>query len=156
MADEQMTTAVDRDDIRVQIQGKLYAIGSGRILGAQLGQLINGALGTGRSYKELIPATQPPTLRQFCATYLSDIVHPTDEFSGPDQWYLIEGVAAQNSDAPEGSVWKAFVSINPSNAISVDLERCKLLLSPLGSTAPDGCALIANLTLNEHKDICES
>lgn len=152
---DQAPSLPETNEIRAAVQKRLHEERRGRVLGAQLGQLINEVLGSGYSYKALVPVGQPPTLRQFCATYLIGVVHPTEEFSGPDQWYRVEGVESVKSSGPVGSIWKAFVSLSPKHSVVLSREHGELLALPLGSTVPPSGKTIESLSLAEHKNICE-
>jgi len=158
MTDTQVDQAIDPAVISERIVKRLQSFGRNRLLGSQLGQLINESLGVGQSYKALLPAGGPQTLLQFCATFLSDVVQPTGEFSGPDQWFRVNQIELQEWSGVlgSGSTWKAFVSLSPMHAVVLNSSRSDLLTAPIGSELPEGFLTIASLTLEEHKGVCEA
>ena len=80
------------EKMKARLGASLAALSNRRVLGAQLGQMVNEALGEGRNYKAYFPHPTQDALRRFVEQFLSDLVVPTEERSGQDRYF--EAVAS--------------------------------------------------------------
>lgn len=145
------------EQVRDRLRTMLAGFGQRRILGAQLGPLVNEAIESGNTYKSYLEGSEPPTLRAFVQKYLSDIVSESGEYSGSDQFYEVRTAEGEpvNSRPADGVFWKTFVAVSPLFTLTCETETFELQTFPIGSEIPERWKPIDSVTLDEHQRICE-
>src|SRR4051812_32239054 len=111
--------------LRAEVSSALTKRAVNRILGAQLGPLINDALQDGYSYKAYLSDIQFPTLKTFVERYLPDLMEFSEERSGPDTYYRVKGASFPEAPPPTPVVhgtanpyWRTFAAVNPPNQLA--------------------------------------
>ena len=164
------------EKLRKNVQSSLLKLKQNRILGAQLGALVEQALQTaldnqtsslennqfnrGSTYKRYLPQENPPTLSTFVSQYLNGILTLTNEKSGPDNFYEIVGATPRLSTtgpvatSTSKALWKTFVAIYPPYLLLYDQDSADIRLAQKGSEVSDNEKTIPSATIQEHQQIC--
>lgn len=151
-------TQLPDEQIRERVGSALSRLSTHKILGAQLGELVNRALwphGTYRDYR--IPGA-PPKLRGFVDRVLGGLVELTSERQGNDTYYRVIGAAAPEPTpvpplAPDaGKLWRTFVAVNSFQRIVFDPSIGALSVAGL-SEIPESSIVLPSATLAEHRAI---
>lgn len=157
---QDQATRLSDEQIRDRVGPALARLGAHKILGAQLGELINSALwphGTYRDYR--IPGASPK-LRTFVDRVLEGLVQSTSERQGNDSYYAVIGAAApEPAPAPvpplapdAGRLWRTFVAVNSLHRIVFD-ESIGAVSVAGSSEIPEGSTVVPSATLAEHRAI---
>lgn len=137
------------ESLRTELAKHLSTLPETRILGAQLGTLLNKALAP-NSYKSWLGEGNQ-NLRTFAEVFLQGIISPTHERQGLDHLFQIEGNAQQIHQSFGGALWKAFCSSRPTDTIFFGPAQNTLFLVPVGSDSPADAQLLPGITEQELK-----
>jgi hypothetical protein len=153
-------TRYTEEQIRERVASKLSGQGANRILGSQLGELVNQALaptGTFQDYR--IPGSSSK-LRPFAERVLQGVVEATAERKGTDSYYAILGTSApapaptpapSPSVAPyAGKLWRTFVAVSSRQQIVFDSSIGALSVISQGEI-PEGTTVVPSATFGEHR-----
>ncbi|PWB30153.1 hypothetical protein DCO48_21355 [Pseudomonas sp. SDI] len=122
-----------------------------KILGTQLGALINGVLSPD-NYKSWLDGNRP-NLRSFVDNFLSGIVTPTSERQGYDYLYQVDFQPITPSFG--GALWKAFCATRPTETIYFNPKQNTLFLLGTGIDVDVDAQVIQGLSEQDHRQMCE-
>ena len=146
------------EQIRERVASKLAGLAVDRILGSQLGELINGVLApTGTFHEYRLPGSSPK-LRPFVERVLHGIDEVTTERKGNDSYYQILGVpspvpsSTPSTTSDAGKLWRTFVAVSGAQRIVFDPSVGALRVIS-DQELPAGTTEVPAATLDEHRKI---
>lgn len=140
------------ENLRSVVAENLRSLQVPKILGTQLGMMLNTALSPD-SYKTWLNGGRQ-NLRSFAEAFLQGIVTPTQERQGLDYLFQIDGNSQQITQSFGGALWKAFCTTRPSRTIFFDTKQNALFLLPVGNDEEVDAQVIASVSEHEHKEMC--
>lgn len=125
--------------------------------GSQLAKLINDALGEGMSFRGYFPASEVPRLQTFVDRYIPKrLVQFTGEKQGADNMFSIPAEASAVELAPDGSMWKSFVAVSPTNTLVFDSKTASVAVLSQNLPIPEECVVIKPIALEEHRQLIQA
>lgn len=137
--------------LRSAVAQRLTSHQTPKILGTQLGGVINGVLSPD-NYKSWLDGDRP-NLRSFVDNFLSGVVTPTSERQGYDYLYQVDSQCITPSFG--GALWKAFCSTRPIETIYFDPKQNTLFLVGTESDVEEDARVIQGLSEHDHRHMCE-
>lgn len=143
-------------DVIDRVHSRLLALKKARIVGSQLASIVGASLADGKTFRDFLPdgvERDTAPFRIFAERCLSDVVKLSSARRGTDLLYDIVG-SGQEIEPEPGDLWRAFVSVHPTQQLILDLKTLSLkAVAPPIVEAAD-YALVLPVSLAEHKEVC--
>ncbi|CAG2144863.1 hypothetical protein [Cupriavidus plantarum] len=154
----QTPVELNKEDLQRDIASKLQELGAAKVVGAKLAPIVAQVLPAGTIYKNYLPTTKTPRLKDFVELYLSDLIFTNDERQGTD---IVYELRQQRSDSlavvknGDGMLWKSFVALSPSRKLVFDTSIGEIGTVLVTAQQPAECVEIRPVQFEEHREMCE-
>lgn len=135
--------------LRSAVAQHLNSHQTSKILGTQLGAMINGVLSPD-NYKSWLGGNRT-NLRSFVDQFLLGIVTPTPERQGYDYLYQVD--SQRITPSFDGALWKAFCSTRPTETIYFNPKQNTLFLLGTGIDVDVDAQVIQGLSEQDHREM---
>ncbi|WP_349744476.1 hypothetical protein [Roseateles cavernae] len=145
-----LTDVVDR------VRSRLLALKKARIVGSKLASIVGASLPEGKTFRDLLPdgvEREAAPFRIFAEKCLAEVVTLSSARRGTDLLYDIVD-SGQEIEPEPGDLWRAFVSVHPTQQLLLDLKALSLKAFASPSAKAADHAAILPVSLAEHKDVC--